>query len=1004
MEKYWRSLDEYKNGPDPHVEKATEEEQKNLVLDLGSEKISGTRSSRRDFLKLVGFSFATAAITTSCEKPVQKAIPYLIKPEEITPGKANYYATSFFDGTEYCSVVAKVRDGRPIKIEANKLSSVSKGGTSARVQASVLELYDQARLKAPAQGRKAATWEEIDAEVTAKLKATAAGRKVLLTSTMISPSTIKIINDLQAKHPGLEWIVYDETSASALRQAHSELTGKAIIPGYHFDKADMIVSFDADFLGTWLTPVEFADGYAAKRAVSKEQSTMSKHIQFEAGYSLTGSNADERHPVSPAQARAIIAKIYNAIAAAKGGAQIESPACDFAISTLVRDLLANGGSSIVMGGANDLQVQLMIAGINLMLGNYGKTLDLDRTLNIKQGSDQAFAALKQSLLQKEVDLLIMHNANPVYSDPAGEKLGEAIAAAGLSVYIGSAFSETAKVSRYIAPDHHYLEAWGDAEPVKGAFSLQQPTIHPLYDTRAFQDSLLTWSGMEQPFDEVLRQYWEKNIYPLAGSDPGFGTWWNETLQRGTFEVGMTKRPYSGELSISKLRTALKTGAESMQGSAAGNDQGMTLTLYSSVGLSDGRHANNPWLQELPDPVTKVCWDNYLAVSVSDAEERGLKDEDVVMVNGVKVPVLVQPGQAKGTCSLALGYGRTVAGKVGDYLGVNAYALVEEREGLRGYAVEGVVMEKTGEQYELARTQTHHSMEERPIVRETTLDEFKKDAYAGNHFHLEAEKHHGSMYPDVKTDGFHWGLAIDLNKCVGCNNCVVSCIAENNIATVGKQEVKNRRIMHWMRIDRYFSNDPENPKTSHQPVMCQHCDNAPCENVCPVSATLHSDEGLNQVAYVRCIGTKYCINNCPYRVRRFNWYKYVNNDAFDYHMNDEVGKMVLNPDVTVRSRGVVEKCSFCVQRIQEKKMEAKLENRELRDGEIQPACVQSCPSGALVFGNLNDPEAEVTKKMKEERNYHLLEQLHTLPTVGYLTKVRNSEPGEDNTEPPIRDHI
>ncbi|MCA1747584.1 MAG: hypothetical protein LC655_07790, partial [Bacteroidales bacterium] len=408
------------------------------------------------------------------------------------------------------------------------------------------ELYDQARLKAPAQGRKAATWEEIDAEVTAKLKETAAGRKVLLTSTTISPSTINIINDLQAKHPGLEWIVYDETSASALRQAHSELTGKAIIPGYHFDKADMIVSFDADFLGTWLTPVEFAGGYAAKRAVSKEQSTMSKHIQFEAGYSLTGSNADERHPVSPAQARAIIAKIYNAIAAAKGEAQIQSPACDFATSALVRDLLANGGSSIVMGGANDLQVQLMIAGINLMLGNYGKTLDLYRTLNIKQGSDRAFAALKQSLLQKEVDLLIMHNVNPVYSDPAGEKLGEAIGAAGLSVYIGSAFSETAKVSRFIAPDHHYLEAWGDAEPVKGAFSLQQPTIHPLYDTRAFQDSLLMWSGLEQPFDEALRQYWEKNIYPLAGGDPGFGTWWNETLQRGTFEVRMTERPYGGE--------------------------------------------------------------------------------------------------------------------------------------------------------------------------------------------------------------------------------------------------------------------------------------------------------------------------------------------------------------------------------------------------------------------------------------------------------------------------
>jgi molybdopterin-containing oxidoreductase family iron-sulfur binding subunit len=1007
MEKYWRSLDEYTHGPDTRSEKVAEEEQKNLVLDLGSDKISGATASRRDFLKLVGFSFATAAITSSCEKPVQKAIPYLIKPEEITPGKASYYATSFFDGTEYCSVVAKVRDGRPVKIEANKQSPLSGGGTSARVQASVLELYDQARLKGPARGRAAISWEELDRQVIAKLKEGGGGRKVLLTSTVIGPSTIALIKQLQSAYSGLEWVVYDETSADALRQAHRALTGKAIIPGYHFDRADLIVSFDADFLGTWLTPVEFAGGYAAKRTVTKERPSMSKHIQFEAGYSLTGSNADERHPVSPAQAKAIIAKIYNAIATEKGEAQIQSPACDFDTTALVRDLLANGGSSIVAGGANDLQVQLMIAGINRMLGNYGTTLDLYRTINLNQGSDRDYADMKQALLKNEVELLIMHNVNPVYSDPAGDELAGAIAAAGLSVYIGSGFSETAKSSQLVAPDHHYLEAWGDAEPVKGAFSLQQPTIHPLYDTRAFQDSLLVWSGKEAGYDEVLQGYWEENIYPLAGSGQEFGGWWNETLQRGTFEVRMTETPYSGELSLQKLQNALESEAARAQGSVAGKEsgsgQGMTLTLYSSVGLSDGRHANNPWLQELPDPVTKVCWDNYLAVSVGDAEERGLKDEDVVTVNGVKVPVLVQPGQAKGTCSLALGYGRTVAGKVANYVGVNGYALVQERGGQRGYVVEGVAIEKTGETYGLARTQTHHSMEERPIVRETTLDQYKKDAYAGNHFHLEAEKHHESMYPDVKTDAFHWGLAIDLNKCVGCNNCVVSCIAENNIATVGKQEVKNRRIMHWLRIDRYFSDDPENPKTSPQPVMCQHCDHAPCENVCPVSATMHSDEGLNQVAYVRCIGTKYCINNCPYRVRRFNWFKYVNNEEFNYHLNDEVGKMVLNPDVTVRSRGVVEKCSFCVQRIQEKKMEAKLENRELRDGEIQPACVQSCPSGALVFGNMNDQEAEVTKKMKEERNYHLLEQLHTLPSVGYLTKVRNTEPEEHEVGPVGGDH-
>ncbi len=1014
MEKYWRSLDEYTNGPETRSEKVAEEEQKNLVLDLGSEKIAGASASRRDFLKLVGFSFATAAITSSCEKPVQKAIPYLIKPEEITPGKANFYASTFFDGTEHCPVVVKVRDGRPIKIEANKQSPVTGGGTTARVQASVLELYDQARLKGPSEGRKEVDWEEIDSRVIAKLREQGSGRKVLLTSTIISPSTIRLIKDLQLAHPSLEWIVYDEISAEAIREAHRQLTGRSVIPGYHFDKANLIVSFDADFLGTWLTPVEFAGGYAAKRTVTSEKASMSKHIQFEAGYSLTGSNADERYPVSPAKAKAIIAKIFNAIATEKGEAPIQAPECGFDTTSLVSDLLDNGGSSIVAGGASDLQVQLMIAGINRMLGNYGETLDLNRTINLKQGSDRNFAALKQSLLQKEVGLLIMHNVNPVYSDPAGVELGRIIKDAGLSVYTGSTICETAQVTQLVAPDHHYLEAWGDAEPLKGAFSLQQPVIHPLYNTRAFQDSLLAWSSRETGYDEVLQQYWKENIYPLAESGLDFRAWWTGILQRGTFEVRLTEKPYNGEFRLPELRIEqvqveriaqqeermtqqeerVAQAQQDADGSAPERQAGMTLTLYASVGLADGRHANNPWLQELPDPVTKVCWDNYLTVSVGDAEERGLKDEDVVSVNGIKVPVLVQAGQAGGTCSLALGYGRTVAGKVGNLVGMNAYAFVQEREGQREYVIEGVVIEKTGERYELARTQTHHNMEERPIVRETTLEEYKRDAYAGNHFHLEAEKHHGSMYPDVETDAFHWGLAIDLNKCMGCNNCVVSCIAENNIATVGKQEVKNRRIMHWMRIDRYFSDDPENPKIYHQPVMCQHCDHAPCENVCPVSATMHSNEGLNQVAYVRCIGTKYCINNCPYRVRRFNWFKYVDNKEFDYNMNNEVGKMVLNPDVTVRSRGVVEKCSFCVQRIQEKKMEAKLEQRHLRDGEIQPACVQSCPTGALVFGNMNDREAEVTKKMKEERNYHLLEQLHTLPSVGYLTKVRNTKPEGD----------
>jgi molybdopterin-containing oxidoreductase family iron-sulfur binding subunit len=540
----------------------------------------------------------------------------------------------------------------------------------------------------------------------------------------------------------------------------------------------------------------------------------------------------------------------------------------------------------------------------------------------------------------------------------------------------------------ICPDHHFLEAWGDAEPVKGSYSLQQPCIHPLFNTRAYQDSLLKWAGETRTYDELLRDWWEQVLSPAeAKADKN---WWVQTLQAGVYEPEVEPDPASEsytppEVVLSPLEADL------------------TLTLYSPVGLNDGRYGNNPWLHELPDPVSKVCWDNYLSVSPADAEKLGLEDEMVVMLDRVDVPVLIQPGQAEGTVSLALGYGRLAAGKVGEKVGVNAFRWVETREGSRSYINSRVKLELTGKTYPLARTQTHHTMEGRPIVRETTLQEFQKDPSAGNHFHLEAEKHHQTLYPEAKFDGYHWGLVVDQNKCTGCNNCVVSCNAENNVAVVGKEEVRRRRIMHWMRIDRYFSKDPENPRVFHQPVMCQHCDNAPCENVCPVSATMHSNEGLNQVAYVRCIGTKYCINNCPYRVRRFNWFKYIKNDKFNFNQNSDLSRLVLNPDVTVRERGVVEKCSLCVQRIQEKKLEAKLEGRPLRDGEVQPACVQSCPSGALVFGNLNDPESAVSKLKKEERNYHLLEQLHTLPSVGYLTKVRNVEPDGEAEDHAANEH-
>jgi molybdopterin-containing oxidoreductase family iron-sulfur binding subunit len=962
MEKQWRSIEEFKQGIIP--------EQANPKGKIGA--------SRRDFLKLFGFSVASAAVLNSCEKPVHRAIPYLIKPEENLPGKASYYASSFYDGSEYCSVLVKVRDGRPIKIEGNALSPVSQGGTSARVQASVLNLYDEARYKEPELSGNQISWDEVDSWVNSRLKD--GGNTVLITPTIISPSSREVLGKFLQSHPGAKWIQYDEVSMSGIRQAHLELFGADIIPGINFDRAEYILSFDADFLGTWIAPVEFARAYASTRELSKSHPQMSKHVQVESGLSMTGSNADVRIPVTPRDAALMLGAIYNRLAEATGFPLISSPPSVIGVDELVAGLLEHGDRSLVICGSNDPEIQKLVAGINMMLGAYGNTLDLKRTIQLKRGDEREFEAFVSALDRGEVDNLLLVNVNPIYS------LGgfEGMKKAGFTAYLGSAVNETAAACQLICPDHHYLEAWGDAEPVSGSYSLQQPCIHPLFNSRAWQDAILKWAGEERNYEEELKNWWLNNMAP-----PGSGNdenWWVNTLQAGYFVSGDDPLPAS-------------TGFVPPEIKLAPPETDLSLILYTPVGLYDGRYANNPWLQELPDPVSKVCWDNYLAVSPADAERMGLNDEMVVTLDGIKLPVLVQPGQAPGTVSLALGYGREQAGKVGEGIGINAYKWVRRRNGFRQYTHPGIRLELTGETYPIARTQTHHTMEGRPIVRETTLKEYHDDPSAGNHFHLEAESHHQTLYPDIEFDGYHWGMVVDQNKCTGCNNCVVSCIAENNVAVVGKEEVKNRRIMHWMRIDRYFSDQPDNPKVFHQPVMCQHCDNAPCENVCPVSATMHSNEGLNQVAYVRCIGTKYCINNCPYRVRRFNWFKYLNNEKFDFNQNSDLSRLVLNPDVTVRERGVVEKCTLCVQRIQEKKLEAKLEGRPLEDGEIQPACVQSCPSGALVFGNMNDPDSKVSKLKKEERNYHLLEQLHTLPSVGYLTLVRNVEPTPGASDSP-----
>ncbi|MCK4746325.1 MAG: hypothetical protein KAT15_04790, partial [Bacteroidales bacterium] len=645
----------------------------------------------------------------------------LIKPEEVTPGKASYYASTFFDGTEYCSVLVKVRDGRPIKIEGNHQSPVSRGGTSARVQASVLNLYDDARYKEPTIEGEASTWEEVDSLVKGQLEK--GGKTVLLTPTIISPSTREVIRKFIQAYPGTEWVQYDEVSASGIREAHMEVFGQSVIPGYHFDKAEYILSFDADFLGTWIAPVEFARDYASTREVSSNNAKMSKHIQVESALSMTGSNADERIPVTPRESMLMIGNIYNSIAGATGFSAISAPICVTGVDSICAGLLNHKGKSLVVSGSNDPEVQKLVAGINFMLDNYGTTLDMDRTLQVKQGDDREFSQFVSSLDHGEVENLVMVDVNPIYS------LGgfEAIKKAGFSVYMGSALNETAEACKVICPDHHYLEAWGDAEPVKGSFSLQQPCIHPIFNSRAFQDTLLSWSGQQRSFDELVKFWWENTIAPSQARVNK--EWWVTTLQAGFYDPVTPSVIPSVTPGFTPPMVELNPP-----------DSDLVLTLYTTVGLNDGRYANNPWLQELPDPVSKVCWDNYLSVSSADALEKGLEDEMVVILDGEEIPVIIQPGQARGTVSLALGYGRSKAGKVGDDVGVNGFKWVADRGGFRSYTNDRVSLELTGDTYPLARTQTQHTMEGRPIVRETTLEEYQKDPSAGNHFHLETEAH------------------------------------------------------------------------------------------------------------------------------------------------------------------------------------------------------------------------------------------------------------------------
>jgi Fe-S-cluster-containing dehydrogenase component len=941
-------------------------------------------TSRRDFLKFLGFSFASAAVLASCKRPVLKALPYIVQPPEITPGKALYYASSYYDGHEYSAILVKTRDGRPIKIEGNSLSPFNRKGTTARVQASVLNLYDDARLKSPTENNFPVTWDSVDTKIPSGLTRinSAGGGIALLTSSILSPSTIKLIDEFGSRFKNFKWVQYDAISYSAILEANSVCFGKQSIPDYHFQNTSLVVSVNADFLGTWISPVHFIPGYTARRKLDNGEKNMLRHIHFESGMSLTGANADIRKKIKPSEEKTLLVDLYNRIAGKTGGEILPVVPFREDLSELADDLIASKGKSIVVSGTNNVEIQIIINEINNLLGNYPDCVDLNNNLNIASGIDSKMEELVMELNTGKIKALLMYNVNPVYDYPASNDFLKGIKNTELSVNMSARLNETALKCRYECPVHHFLESWDDAEIIPGELSLTQPCINPIFNTRSFQDSLLKWSGNSTFYRDYIIANWEKTYYPNSGFSD-FKKFWKESLGNGVFSFKAREKK-SFKFNIEGLNKVLKS-------QPAEPSKEIEIILSESVSMGNGMHSNNPWLMELPDPVSRQCWENIASISASDARTLGLKTGSVVkLAEGLILPVLIQPGQAEGTISVSLGYGHTNAGPVCKNIGVNLYPFVRNNNGNRLYNFTSGKIENTLRHTKLALTQEHYLMEGRPIVRDTVLSKYIKDPSSGNEFHKEFESTHKTLYPEVKYDGFHWGLSIDLNSCVGCNSCVIACQAENNIPVVGKDEVIRRRIMHWIKIDRYYSDNPDDPKVYFQPLACQHCDNAPCENVCPVSATTHSSEGLNQMTYNRCVGTKYCINNCPYKVRRFNWYRYTNNKSFDFNTASDLGKMVLNPDVTVRERGVVEKCSLCVQRIQEKKLQAKLENRRLNDYEIQTACMQACPSEAIVFGNLNDKNSKVSKLFSDPRRYNLLEELHTLPSVAYLTKVLNDE--------------
>jgi molybdopterin-containing oxidoreductase family iron-sulfur binding subunit len=971
---YWRSLNDL--AATPEFQDLLEREFPRQAIGWSEDEDAG--EGRRTFLKLMGASLALAGMTACTRQPTEHIMPYVRQPEELIPGRPLFFATAMTVNGVANGLLVESHEGRPTKMEGNPEHPAALGACDAFSQAAVLGLYDPERSQALSFNGEIAAWGVFTGalrDALAQQKARNGAGIRILTETVTSPTMADQLRAIQKLYPAAKWHQWDPAGPHSARAAALQAFGQPTNTYYDFTHANVVVSLDADFLASGPASLRYARQFSARRRVNEPTDSMNRLYVVEPMPTPTGTKADHRLPLRASDIEEFAWALAISLGIAQGPKNGENHDIYKWLGPIARDLESNKGSSVVIAGAQQPPIVHSLAAImNEKLGNVGKTVFYTDSIEANPADQVAsIQDLARDLNSGGVELLLILGGNPAFNSPVELGMGDMLKKAKLRIRLGLYADETSEVCQWQVPETHFLETWGDARAFDGTVSVQQPLIQPLYGGRSALQLLQAF--LEQPEKsphDIVKGYW-------AGRHTGadFEAWWRRAVHDGVVpDTALTvKAP-----TVRADALTARAGAKHLGGK-------LEVIFRPDPTIFDGRFANNGWLQELPKPVTKLTWDNAAIVSPATAHRLGVQNADMLKLTYegrmLNAPVFIQPGHVNGAATIHLGYGRTRAGHAGTGMGFNPYGL---RTAKALWQDIGLDAEKTGGSYLFASTQDFHTLEtpdRRHIIHHADLAEFKKNPEAPNEG-AEVPPRGLSLYPEWKYEGYAWGMSIDLNSCTGCGACVVACQAENNIAVVGKDQVRRGRAMHWLRVDSYYQGDPNDPAIYNQPVPCMQCEDAPCELVCPVQATSHSSEGLNDMVYNRCVGTKYCSNNCPYKVRRFNFYLFSDFETPSL-------KLGRNPDVTVRSRGVMEKCTYCVQRINAAKIESERADRNVRDGEIQTACQATCPTEAIVFGNINDRNSRVAKLKANERNYSLLADLNTRPRTTYLATLRNPNP-------------